>query len=303
MTVVAVLVVASLAAAMVLLQGTGTDTDDEGTISVVDDRGKTVNFTAAPQRIVSLGSSFTEIIIALDESDRLVGVDYSGAALSGLPEGVVDLGKTSSLSMEALIGLEPDCVIIWNFAMYESLIESMEGLGLKVVAFYPKNVDSTLSTMERMGDLLGSDATELVDGMLARVNAVVAKTANLTDAQRTSVYLELASKGGQTTGNGTLSNELIYLAGGKNIFANGTGYWLANTEEVIMRNPSVIVVENSSARDLQYFKDTYGEVDAVVDDRVYRIDAGTLTTSPRLVDALEDLAYWLQPELFPELAP
>ncbi|KQM12574.1 hypothetical protein AOA80_01405 [Methanomassiliicoccales archaeon RumEn M1] len=298
--VVAVVLVASLAAAMMLLQESPAEDPGDLKLTVVDDREKSIYFADSPQRIVSLGSSFTEIIVALDEPDRLVGVDYSGASIEGVPENVIDLGKTSSLSMETLLSLEPDVVIIWNFDMYQSLIADMEKKGLKVVAYYPKTVNDTLSTMERIGDMLGSDASALVDSMKARVNAVVEKTANLTDEQRTRVYLELASKSGQTTGGGTLSNELIEMAGGRNIFANGTGYWLANREDVISRNPQVIVVEDSSLRDNQYFIDTYSATDAVEDERVHRIAAGTLTTSPRIVEALEDLALWLQPELFGE---
>lgn len=294
--VVAVVLVASLAAAVMLLQEAPAEDPGDLKLTVVDDREKSIYFADSPQRIVSLGSSFTEIIVALNEADRLVGVDYSGAAINGVPTNVTDLGKTSSLSMEVLLSLEPDVVIIWNFNMYQSLIGDMESKGLKVVAYYPRTVNDTLSTMERIGDMLGSDASALVDSMRARVNAVVNKTADLTDDERTRIYLELASKSGQTTGGGTLSNELIELAGGRNIFANGTGYWLANREEVIASNPEVIVVEDSSLRDNQYFISNYGSTVAV--DRIHRIAAGTLTTSPRMVDALEDLARWLHPELF-----
>lgn len=292
--VVAILVLASLAVAIIFLQEKST---------VTDDRGKSVYFEEAPERIVSLGSSFTEIIIALNEGERLVGVDYSGAKLEGLPEDVLDLGKTSSLSMETLIALEPDCVIIWNFNMYGSLINDMEEKGLKVLAFYPKTVDDIMVTMDRIGTIMGANATALVDKMQARVDAVVQKTADLTDDQRTKIYLELASKGGQTVGNNTISSELIYMAGGKNIFENGTGYWLADKESIVHSNPQVIVVEDSSTRDEQYFRETYKSTDAVKAGQIYFIDAGTLTTSPRVVDALEDLAKWLQPELFPELLP
>ena len=297
--VVGVLIIASMAAAIMLLQDVPADDTGDLKLTVTDDRGKNVYFADSPKRIVSLGSSFTEIVIALNESDRLVGVDYSGMTLAGIPANVTNLGKTSALSMEALLALEPDCIIIWNFGMYKDLIGDMEDKGLNVVAYYPKTVNQTLSTMERIGDMLGANATALVDSMKARVNAVVEKTANLPDDNRTRVYLELASKGGQTTGRGTLSNELIEMAGGKNIFANGTGYWLANREDVIDRNPEVIVVEDSSAHRDQYFIDTYPPTDAVENRQIYRIAAGTLTTSPRMVDALEDLAHWLQPEPFP----
>lgn len=296
--VVVVVAVASFAGAAILLLGGPAASQEEVKSTIVDDRGKKIGFPDYPQRIVSLGSSFTEIIIALNEGDRLVGVDYSGAALDGLPEGITDLGKTSSLSMETLQSLEPDCVIIWNFEMYQDQIVDMEKKGLKVVALYPRSVNDTLSTMERIGEVLGTEASRLVDELHARVNAVLEKTASIPEEERTRIYLELASMGGQTVGSGTISNELIEMAGGKNIFDDTAGNFPAIEELIKERNPQVIVVEDSSQRDNDYFYEKYGVTDAAKDGRIYRIEAGTLTTSPRIVDALEDLARWLHPELF-----
>ncbi len=292
-----VVIMASLAVAIMLLGGPGAS-EEVAKFTIMDDRGKKIGFPDYPQRIVSLGSSFTEIIIALNEGDRLVGVDYSGAALDGLPEGITDLGKTSSLSMETLQSLEPDCVIIWNFEMYQGLIVDMEKKGLKVVALYPRSVNDTLSTMERIGEVLGTEASRLVDELHARVNAVLEKTASIPEEERTRIYLELASMGGQTVGSGTISNELIEMAGGKNIFDDTAGNFPAIEELIKERNPQVIVVEDSSQRDNDYFYKKYGVTDAAKNGRIYRIEAGTLTTSPRIVDALEDLARWLHPELF-----
>lgn len=293
-----VVIMASLAVAIMLLGGPGAS-EEVAKFTIMDDRGKKIGFPDYPQRIVSLGSSFTEIIIALNEGDRLVGVDYSGYSLDGLPESVVNLEKTSSLSMETLMDLEPDCVIIWNFRMYQDLIADMEKRGLKVVALYPKSVNDTLSTMEHIGKILGTDASSLVDELQARVNAVLEKTNDLPDEERKKVFLVLASYGGQTAGNRTISNELIEMAGGRNIFGDKVGNFKPNKEEVLKREPDVIVVENSPLGDNKYFNDLYGDTEIVNPDQIYRIDSGMLTTSPRLVEALEQLAKWLHPELFP----
>lgn len=298
-TIVAVVLMASLAGAVMLLQGTPAEDDGDYKLTIVDDRDKIISFMDSPQRIVSLGSSFTEIIIALDETDRLVGVDYSGAALENIPKNVINLGKTSTLPMETLLSLEPDVVIIWNYNMYQTLIGDMEDKGLKVVAYYPKSVEQILTVMGRIGDILDVDASPLVDSIRDRINAVAEKTATLSDKERPRVYLELASMSGQTAGGGTLSNELIEMAGGKNIFAYKTGNWGANIEVVKELDPEIIVVEDSSSRGDGYFTETYPHTSAIKEGHIYRIPAGTLTASPRIVDALENLAHWLQPELFP----
>jgi iron complex transport system substrate-binding protein len=107
------------------------------------------------------------------------------------------------------------------------------------------------------------------------------------------------SKGGQTVGNNTMSNDLINMAGGSNIFANGTGNWKASTESIFDKNPDIVIIENQSAKTNQQLKDALGDsVKAVSTDKIYRIDGTTLTTSPRVVDALEQMAKWFHPDLF-----
>jgi iron complex transport system substrate-binding protein len=300
--IIAVLVVASAAVAIMYLNNDGNDGGTAGAISVVDDRGKTVNLTAAPARIVSLGSAFTEIIFELDARDRVVGVDSSSMwQVNNQTDNIANLGGVSSLGVESVLALDPDLVVIWNFNMYSSFITNMEGSNLTVVAFYPKNVTTIMKTVEVLGEAIGEKdkAEAMTAGMQARIDAVVQKTSSLSALERPKVYLELMSKGGQTVGNGTMSNDLIEMAGGTNIFVNGTGNWLASTESIVERNPDVIVIENQSSKSNDALKATLGPtVTAVSNDHIYRIDGTTLTTSPRVVDALENLAKWFHPELF-----
>ena len=299
--VVAVLVVASMAVALVYLNK-GAKSETAGNISIVDDRGKTINMTEAPKRIVSLGSAFTEIIFDLDAKSKVVAVDSSSMWLvNNQTDAITNLQATSTIGVESIIAQDPDLVVIWNFNMYSALIGNMENANITVAAFYPKNVTTILHTIEVLGEGIGekAKAKDMVASMQTRIDAVTSKTANLTNDQKPKVYLELMSKGGQTVGNGTMSNDLINMAGGSNIFSNGTSNWKASTESIIERNPDIIIIENQSAKTSQQLKDTIGpSVTAVSGDKVYRIDGSTLTTSPSVVDALEQMAKWFHPELF-----
>ena len=304
MAVVAILVISSTAVALIYLNRGSANRETEGSISIVDDRGKTVNFTEAPDRVVSMGSSFTDILISLGGKDKIVGVDYSSASVSGINSNTTNLGQVLKLNLESLLALDPDVVIMWNFGSYGPTISNIENMNISVLAFYPKNVTTAMNTMTQLGKLIGKDATSLVSSLQIRMDAVTAKTKNLTYAERTTIYVELASYGGATVTNGTLSNELIVMAGGVNIFANGTGNWVADSNWIVDLDPDVIVIESSSLRTNQDMINMLGPgAAAVKNDAIYRINAGTLTISPRMVDALEDLAYWLHPDLFPELAP
>jgi iron complex transport system substrate-binding protein len=299
--VIAVLVIASAAAAMLYLNKDGSRGNTAGAISITDDRGKTVNLTAAPQRIICLGSAFTEIAFDLGAKDRVVAVDSSSAWQLSDGDNITNLGATSSLGVESVLALNPDLVVVWNFNMYQTFIDNMENSGIKVAAFYPKNVTTILSTIDVMGEAIGekTKAQNMVADMQARIDAIVEKTQNLSASDKPKVYLELMSKGGQTVGNGTMSNDLIEMAGGVNVFNNGTGNWKASTESIIDAHPDIIIIENQSTKTNDDLKATLGDsVNAVSNDKIYRIDGSTLTTSPRVVDALEQMAKWLHPELF-----
>ncbi len=299
--VIAVLVIASAAMAVLYLNNGGTKADTAGAISIEDDRGKKVNLTAAPQRIICLGSAFTEIAFDLEAKDRVVAVDKSSEFLLGEGDSITSLGATSSISLEAVMAQDPDLVVIWNFNMYSTFINNMENAGVKVAAFYPKNVTTILHTIAVMGEAIGekTKADAMVADMQGRIDAIVEKTRDLPESERPKVYLELMSKGGQTVGSGTMSNDLIEMAGGVNIFNNGTGNWMASKESIVEKNPDIIIIEDQSSKTNDDLKATLGpSVTAVANDDIYRIDGSTLTTSPRVVDALENLAKWLHPELF-----
>ena len=269
---------------------------------ITDDRGKDIVFAQAPQRIISLGSAFTEIIFDLDAKSKVVAVDGSSMwQVNPTTDTITNMGSVSSLSVDTVLAQNPDLVVVWNFNMYSAFITNMENANITVAAFYPKNVTTILHTIEVLGEGIGekAKAQDMVSSMQTRIDAVTSKTVSMTDAQKPKVYLELASQGGTTVGNGTMSNDLISMAGGLNIFADGTGNWVATNTSIILKNPDIIVIENQSSKTNQQLKEFLGtSVTAAANDDIYRIDRMMLTASPRVVDGLEQMARWFYPELF-----
>jgi ABC-type Fe3+-hydroxamate transport system substrate-binding protein len=67
----------------------------------------------------------------------------------------------------------------------------------------------------------------------------------------------------------------------------------------VEKNPDIIVIEDASAKSNDDLKANLGStVTAVSGDKIYRIDGTTLTTSPSVVEALENMAKWFHPTLF-----
>src|SRR5699024_11101821 len=86
----------------------------------------------APQRVVSLGGSVTEIIYALGMGHVLVGDDLSSVyprAATQLPR----VGYYRALSLEGLISLQPDLILASENAGPPAVLERVRSVGVPVI--------------------------------------------------------------------------------------------------------------------------------------------------------------------------
>jgi iron complex transport system substrate-binding protein len=295
MAVIIVVISASIIGAFALMSNGNDNTT--GMLTVKDDRGKDVNITKYPQRIVSLGTSFTEILFAIGADGQVVGVDktstYPAGALSK-----TNVGSFYTLNAENVTALEPDCVITWTFAT--STISTLEGLGFPVIAYNPTSISDTMRVIKSIGNVTGksSAANDVVDLMQQRIDGITDKVAGISQENKLKVYFEL--RNGKTAGPGALADELISMAGGVNIYGNNASkYPQPSLEFIVDSNPGVIIVENQSSKTNADIASWIGSgVSAVDQEKIYRIDGALVTACPRVVDALEMFAQWLYPDLF-----
>jgi iron complex transport system substrate-binding protein len=277
----------------------------ETTLIVTDGLGREVTLNELPQRIVSLAPSNTEILFAIGAEDQVVGRD----TLSDFPEAaqsVTDIGSTfDALNTELIVSLEPDLVLAAEINTPEQ-VKQLEDLGLTV--YYLKNpltLEEMYGNLEIVAQLTGhrQEAAALIESLKARVAAVDEKIAPLSS--RFSVFYELDATDPAkpyTAGNGTFITQLIDRAGGYNIASELEGYPQISLEQVVAADPAFIILgdarygvtpESIAQRpgweNLSAVKN--GQVLPFNDDLVSR-------PGPRLVDALEELAKLLRPELF-----
>jgi len=273
----------------------------------VDDLGRTVNIEKVPQRIISLAPSNTEILFALGLEDKLVGVtefcNYPEAA-KAKPK----IGGFTTVDTERVVALEPDVILAANIHG-RTVIPALEEVGLTVLALAPKTLDGVLANISLVGEITGQsrEATRLVTSLEKRIKAITDKTQALTEAERPRVLYLTWHDPLWTAGSGTLEDELINIAGGKNVAHDLTRHKTIDLETVIHRNPQVIIVitGHGEARDLPFYyvknEPRLGATEAVMAGRVYQIDADIFVRpTPRMVDGLEQLAKFIHPELFGE---
>ncbi len=263
-------------------------------------------------RVVSLAAACTEIIIAIGAEDKLVGVDqYSinyasagAAAFAGAPGALSDypnivpnktnVGTSSSLNLELVASLNPSLAFIWYYS--SSAINALENLGIEVFTINPQSITDVLNLTTTIGSLLDKtiEAAAVNQEIQESINNITNTVENVTG--NPLVYYELSSLG-KTVANGTITDEMISVAGGINLADNESSrYPTLSSEYIVARNPEIIVVVSygASVTDIKN-RAGWGNITAVQNDAVYQIESGWVTASPRLALGLEQFLDWFHP--------
>jgi iron complex transport system substrate-binding protein len=276
-------------------------------IEITDQLGRAVKLDKIPQRIISLAPSNTEILFALGLADRVVAVtDYCNYPPEAKEK--PSIGGFSTPNIEKIVALSPDLVLAASIQQ-KQVIPSLVQRGITVFALAPKTLDEVLEAITLVGKITGKggEASGLVAEMKNRIKAVTDKTDSLSQEQRPRVFYITWHDPLMTAGAGTLHDELIQKAGGTNVARDLTGYAGITLEAVIEASPEVMVagVGMGTGADAPFqfamTEPRLRNTDARLHNQVYAIDVDLVgRAGPRIVDALEQLARFIHPELFKE---
>src|SRR5829696_2385749 len=275
------------------------------TLTVTDGLGREITLNGPAQRVVSMAPSNTEILFAMGAGNQVVGRD----ALSDFPEAaknVADVGSTfDALNTELIVSLKPDLVLAAEINTPEQ-VKQLEDLGLTV--YYLKNpltLEEMYGNLEIVAQLTGhrEEAAALIESLKARVAAVDEKIAPISS--HPNVFYELDGTDPAkpyTAGKGTFITQLIDRAGGYNIAADLEGYPQMSLEQVVAADPSFIILGDARygvTPESIAQRPGWENLSAVKNGQVVEFNDDLVSRpGPRLVDALEELAKLLRPELF-----
>ena len=268
---------------------------------VFDDLGRLVAINGTPQRIISLAPSNTEILFALGLGDKVVGVtswcDYPPEALDK-----EQVGEYDTPDMEKIVALNPDLILV-SYGTTMEVINSMVGLGLTVFGVKSTDLDDVFNDIRTIGEITDKEieAQALTSEMESKIQAVTDQTAELEGRPKV-FYIVWGDESSAlwTAGSGTFIHELIGKAGGVNICQNITGYGIITIEEVIARNPEVIITSELSY-DWAINSTDLAATNASQTGRIFTCDDDLVQRpGPRLVNGLEWFAYFIHPEIFDE---
>ena len=275
-------------------------------LTLTDDLGRPVTLARPAQRVVSLAPSNTEILFAVGAGTQVVGRDETSdypAEAQSLPT----VGGWSGFSKESIVALQPDLVLAQGGGFTQpELVASLEGLGLTVYVLpNPPTIEAMYTNLETVAALTGheANAAALVDSLKARVAALDAKIAAVSE--RPTVYYETATEPSKsyTVGPGSFIDGLLTRAGGTNAAGQLDSQWpMLGFEGVIALDPQIIILGDANygeSAETVAARPGWDVLSAVKNGMVFPIDDNLISRpGPRLADGREALAKLLHPELF-----
>ncbi len=289
--------------------------------------GKTLTFTKAPERVLVTYQNVAEILVKLGLKDKIVGVTYGQAypAPADMKAEVDGLNYLSpprkgSAAKEVELSTQPDLVIAayptYDFDPAQGVAtqDDFRAAGAQIYgvsAECEKSVpNGTITTVYNdilnFGAIFGvkEHSQAVVKEMQDRITAVQARVAKLPPV--TVAFYDAGEDQLGFYGSG-LNSDMIALAGGANVFANQPDTYLQISKEAFaVKTPTIFAVldyegapevPNVSKRS-EFLFTTFPNMPASRDKRWVAVPGSAFAASIRIPDAIEAMAKAFHPEAF-----
>lgn len=286
------LFVVIISSAIVSCGGT-TSASPQETYAYTDDYGTTSDIPVHPQRIVSTSPAVTEIIFALGGSHLLVGrTDFCVYPTEA--KDITSIGGISNLNIERIVSLNPDLVISGSMIPKKSTLQ-MEKMGVPTVCVIEqKRFEGLYDNISKIGTLIGEN--EAADSLNTLIRKRLDSLNTQSNAETKSVYYVVGygASGNFTAGGDSFINDIIRLAGGKNVAENSSG-WSYSLEELLKQDPEYIIIRREDSATFCRMA-PYNRLRAVKEGRVIAIESGLIDLQvPRNIEAIQFIHQRLHP--------
>ncbi|MGC9772188.1 ABC transporter substrate-binding protein [Fervidobacterium islandicum] len=215
-------------------------------IAVVDDAGRIVNIPMPPRRVVSAAPSATRYLQALGLENRIIGVtawdSYQKAE---------NIGNMVPLNIEKIYSLRPDLVIMFGGFQFPE-VEKLEKAKLTAYVLNANTLTDIIKAVGQLGAIFNvkEKADKLVNQLRQKMTEMGQKTSKIPLEKRPTVFFTITVPDDKvkelwTAGTGSYMNELIVIAGGRNIAApySGNNGWLSvSWEWLVKEDPDIIII-------------------------------------------------------------
>jgi len=246
---------------------------------------------APARRVVSLNPSLTAILVALGARDVLVGVDEFSAR--SVPS-VADLPRVGGLynpSLEAVVALEPDRVVVVPSVEQRDFRSRLEHLGVQVSVFENISFEQVMENIQRLGALVGRQVE--AEARVSEVRASWRRVERLSSkypSPRTLLVLQRDPL--FVIGRGSFIDEMLVAVGGVNLAGEFEDpYPRVAVEWLVSAAPAVLVDLSPGVEDAAAYWARWPALPAVQQGRIVQLDPNDISLpGPHLDRSIERLA-------------
>jgi iron complex transport system substrate-binding protein len=254
-------------------------------------------FAAPPQRIISLAPNVTEILFAMGLGDRIAGVtqfcDYPEEAKKK-----TKVGGMSNPSLEAVISLKPDIVVLTTDGNPKEFEEKLRSLKIRTYVFRSRRLTELPAGIRELGAAL--EVPDKAEALAKKIEDTLTNTSlrHVRTQDKKKILFVVWPEPLIVAGSGTVINDTLALFGQENIAARAkTAYPKYSVEEVIRQSPDIIFIGKGHT-DIRKMSEGFLKkiaiVPAVKNGKVFFLSDNLYRMGPRILKGIEEMAACLK---------
>ena len=270
-----------------------------------DREGNSITLPQTIDKIISMGPSNTEVLVALGFGDKVIAADSYSENVEGIPSGI-PMFSMMSPDGEQIIALQPDVIFVTGMSKVDGddPFQVVSNTGICII-YMPSStsIDGIKEDIRYMAAVMGvqSKGESIITDMEKEVEAIKKIGDTITDKK--TVYFEIsAAPYMYSFGKGTFLNEMIGIIGAVNVLGDQESWISVADEAVVNANPDVVLtsvnyIENPT--DEIKARPGWDALTAVKNGDVYYIDTDASNRpSQNIIKALKEMAKAVYPDKY-----
>ncbi|MND65149.1 corrinoid ABC transporter substrate-binding protein [compost metagenome] len=250
-------------------------------VEVTDAQGQLIALEKPAERIVCLYEPGLDALYMLQAEHKIIGLfndvyfsDELFPFFSKMDNRILErklpvLGANNQGSVEQIVGLSPDLVIV--HAGQADLIEGLRNAGMKVYATKAELKAEVFKTVEDIATLTASTerGMELISYVKQKEELIKKRSDTISKKRR--VYFTWAyGRVFSTTGTNSMMHACLEMAGVENVCPFELDQPNINAETLISWNPDMIVMWNDSPQ-LFYKRKEFADIPAIKEKQIFNL--------------------------------
>ena len=242
-------------------------------ITVLDFSEREVTLDQPAKRIVALAPHIVENLYSAGAGDKLVGV----VSYSNFPDeakNVPEVGTYNAFSLEQVLALQPDLVVMWGSGNGMQTLSKFEALGIPVYVSELRQLSDVPKSIRNLSQLAGTPA--IGEAEASRIETELnALHRRYGEKRSLSVLYQIWNDPLQTVNGEHLISEIISLCGGYNIFGDARSLApRVSIESVLLRDPDAIVASGMGEARPEWLDQwrAYPSLTAVADEALFFVN-------------------------------